>query len=164
MKLDRLKDLYIEQLRDLYSAETQIISALPEMINKTSHRELRTALQNHLEETREQKKRLQQVFSNLNVGPEGEMCEAMKGLIREAKELLKKDADADVLDAGIIASAQRVEHYEIAGYGTVCTYAEMLDREDDYKLLSATLGEEKESDKKLTRIAKQVVNPEAQAA
>lgn len=161
MTLESLKDLYVEQLRDLYSAEKQLIDALPNVRDNASHDELREAFESHLEETREHARRLEQIFEGLDENPQGETCEAMQGLVKEADEILSKDADDDVLDAGIIAGAQRVEHYEISGYGTVATYAEMLGRNDDYQLLSKTLNEEKEADEKLNRIAKNVVNPEA---
>ena len=164
MTLDNLKDLYLEQLRDLYNAEGQLTSALSEMAGQASHNQLKTAFQEHLEQTRNHKKRLQQVFDDLGETSGGEKCEAMEGLIEEAKGLMKKDMKADVLDAALIASAQRVEHYEIAAYGTVCTYAEQLDRRDDHDLLGQTLEEEKETDGKLTRLAEQVVNPEAATA
>lgn len=163
MKLETLKDLYIEQLRDLYSAESQLIKALPKMVKKASHNELRNAFESHLEETKRQKERLEQIFKNLGEKASGEKCKAMEGLIKEAEDLMGKKADEDVLDAGMIASAQRVEHYEIAGYGTVRTYAEMLGRSQDVNLINQILGEEKKADEKLNRIAMEVVNPEAMA-
>ena len=161
MKLETLSDLYLEQLRDLYSAETQIIEALPLMISQASHPELRQAFQQHLNETKQQRERLDQIFDNLGKSAKGETCMAMEGLIKEANHMLKNKSDADVLDAGLITAAQRVEHYEIAGYGTVATYAEMLGRTDDHRLLGLTLQEEKQTDEILNRIAKTVVNPEA---
>jgi ferritin-like metal-binding protein YciE len=161
MKLETLKDLYVEQLRDLYNAEKQLIDALPKMADKASHAELREAIEEHMEETRQQKERLDRIFESLGERASGERCKAMEGLIKEGEELLNKRADSDVRDAGIIASAQRVEHYEISGYGTVRTYAEMLGRNEDARLLQQTLDEEKMADEKLNRIAMQVVNPEA---
>lgn len=161
MTLNDLKDLYIEQLRDLYNAENQLIETLPEMAEAASHPELQQAFESHLEETRQHVSRLEQIFDSLGEDPGGEKCEAMKGLIEEAHELLEKDADPDVIDAGLIASAQRVEHYEIAGYGTVRTYAETLDRSQEGDLLYETLQEEEGADEKLTQIAESVVNPEA---
>lgn len=163
MTLNSLKDLYIEQLRDLYNAEGQLANALPQMADQTEHQELKRAFQNHLEQTRHHKERIEQVFDDLGEDPGGEKCEAMAGLIEEAKQMMKKKADADVKDAALIASAQRVEHYEIAGYGTVCTYAERLDRQNDHDVLGTTLEEEKETDDTLTRLAEEVVNPEAEA-
>lgn len=161
MKLNTLKDLYIEQLRDLYSAETQLVEALPKMVEKATHSELKQALRDHLEETRGQVQRLEQIFRSLDEKPGGETCQAMKGLIKEGEEMIKKRGDDDVRDAGIIAAAQRVEHYEISGYGTVATYAEMLNRREDHQLLKQTLDEEQSADGLLNRIAKQVVNVEA---
>lgn len=161
MTLNDLKDLYIEQLRDLYNAENQLIEALPQMAEAASHSELQQAFESHLEETRQHVSRLEQIFDSLGEDPTGEKCEAMEGLIEEAQELLQKDADPDVIDAGLIASAQRVEHYEIAGYGTVRTYAETLDRSEEGDLLYETLQEEEDADEELTQIAESVVNPEA---
>ena len=161
MQLNNLKDLYLEQLRDLYSAESQLISALPEMAGAAAHSELKKGIERHLEETRQQKQRLEEVFSALGASPSGEHCEAMEGLVKEGKEILAMQGDASVKDAALIAAAQRVEHYEIAGYGTVCTFAEMLGRSEDKMTLAKTLEEEKETDEKLTKLAKQVVNPDA---
>ena len=164
MTLETLKDLYVEQLRDLYSAENQLLEALEEMAENATHSELREAFESHLEETEEHVSRLDKIFARLGEDAEGEHCEAMEGLIEEADELLEKDATDEVLDAGMIAAAQRVEHYEIAAYGTVATYAEMLGEKADLELLRETLGEEKEADGKLNKIAKQIVNPDAVAA
>lgn len=161
MKMNSLRDLYVEQLRDLYSAETQLVDALPKMIEKTSHSELKQALRNHLEETRTHVERLERIFQSLDERPGGETCQAMKGLIKEGEEIIKKRGDDDVRDAGIIAAAQRVEHYEIAGYGTVATYAEMLNRMEDHRILGETLADEKNADQLLNRIALQVVNIDA---
>ncbi|HET6569370.1 MAG TPA: ferritin-like domain-containing protein [Rhodothermales bacterium] len=161
MRLETLSDLYLEQLRDLYSAETQIIDALPAMVKKASHPELRQAFQQHLDETKRQHDRLEQIFDDLGKSPKGETCKAMQGLVKEASEMLGKSGDSDVIDAGMIASAQRIEHYEIAGYGTVATYAEMLGRMDDKRILGNILEEEEQTDQMLNRIAKSVVNPEA---
>ncbi len=164
MKLETLKDLYLEQLRDVYNAEKQLVEALPEMVEKASHSELKEAFESHLEETRTHVERLEGIFASLAESAQGEKCEAMEGLIEEAQELLEKEAEADVLDAGLISSAQRVEHYEIAAYGTLATYAETLGRSEDHDILGETLSEEKEADQKLTRIAKNIVNPEAAVA
>lgn len=161
MRLETLSDLYLEQLRDLHSAETQIIEALPGMAQKASHPELKQAFQHHLDETKRHRDRLEQIFDNLGKSPKGETCKAMEGLIKESSQMLAKRGDADVIDAGLIASAQRIEHYEIAGYGTVATYAEMLGRKDDKRMLGETLEEEKRTDQMLSQIAKTVVNPEA---
>ncbi len=164
MKLETLSDLYLEQLRDLYSAETQIIEALPKMEDAASHPELKQAFREHLEVTKRQRDRLDQIFEDLGKSPKGVTCKAMEGLVVEAQELLKQGGERDVIDAGLITSAQRIEHYEIAGYGTVATYAEMLGRRDDHRLLGETLSEEKMADDMLNRIAKSVVNPEAMEA
>lgn len=163
-----LEDLYVHELRDLFSAETQLVEALPKLVAKATHDELRHTLENHLEETRVHRGRIQQIFENRGMSPSGETCDGMKGLVKEAngfvkeaKSLLGHDAPESVLDAGLIAQAQRVEHYEISAYGTVCTYAEILGHGDEYRLLAATLSEEKTADGKLNDIAKRLVNPAA---
>ena len=168
MTPDNLKDLYIQQLRDLYSAENQLLDALPKMEKKATNEELKEAFRTHLEQTRTQKQRLEQIFEKMNMSPSGETCKAMKGLIdeaehfiKESKSLLGKDAPPEVLDAGLIAQAQRVEHYEISAYGTVASYAETLGRGDDHRLLGKTLDEEKHTDGLLNRLAKGLVNPAA---
>ena len=165
MKLETLKDLYIEQLRDLYSAETQLVQALPKMAAAASHPELKNSFQMHLEQTKQHQDRLSTIITRLGAKPDGHKCEAMAGLIKEGQELLKEkgSANPDVLDAGLIAAAQRVEHYEIAGYGTVRTYAQSLGEQEAMNTLQQTLNEEGETDKKLTQLAEQVVNPDAQA-
>ena len=153
MQLNSLKELYVEQLRDLYSAETQLISALPKMAQAASSSALKTAFQQHLDETRTQKQRLEQIFSEMGTSPQGETCEAMEGLIKEGEEVIKASGDAKVKDAALIAAAQRVEHYEMAGYGTVRTYADELGFSDAKKLLQKTLDEEGNADKKLNSLA-----------
>lgn len=157
-------DLYVAQLKDLYSAETQLIEALPKMRDAASHPELRSAFDEHLAVTRRQKERLDQLFRTLDDSPEGETCQAMKGLVKEGQEVIDAEADPAIRDAGLIAAAQRAEHYEIAGYGTVCAFAERLGRTEDARLLQQTLDEEKEADSMLSRIAEQVVNPDALVA
>ena len=171
MTPDNLKDLYVHQLRDLYSAESQLIDALPKMEKKATNKELQQAFQKHLAQTRTHKERLEEIFGALNVSPSGETCKAMKGLvseaehfIKESKSLLGKDAPPEVLDAGLIAQAQRVEHYEISAYGTVATYAEQLGRDEDHRLLGETLDEEKSTDGLLNRLAKNMINPAAAEA
>jgi ferritin-like metal-binding protein YciE len=161
MKMDSLKDLYVEQLKDLYSAENQILKALPKMAGKASHPELKTAFQEHEQVTREQVRRLEQVFDDLGEKPSGHHCKGMEGLIKEGDELLQMDVQSDVLDAGLITAAQRVEHYEIAGYGTVRTWAERLGFNNHVQLLQQTLDEEGQTDHRLTGLAEKVVNPEA---
>jgi ferritin-like metal-binding protein YciE len=164
MKLESLHELFVEELQDLYSAENQIIEALPDMIEEASSPQLKTALEQHLEETRNQVKRLEQIFSQLqNVNKDGKTCKGMKGIIKDNEDLLDEDAEPEVLDAGMIAGAQRVEHYEIAGYGTVRTYAELLGRRDWAQLLEQTLQEEKNADQKLNQLASRI-NIEAKAA
>lgn len=162
-ELNTLEDLFHHQLRDLYNAENQLISALPEMAQKASNDDLRKALNEHLEETKKQKERIETVCNKLGISPEGEKCKAMEGLIREAKDFMSHNADSDVMDAGLIADAQRVEHYEIAGYGTVCQYAETLGHNDLKDILGETLSEEKNADNKLMDIAKKSVNKKAEA-
>lgn len=161
MKMDSLKDLYVEQLKDLYSAENQILEALPKMADKASHPELKKAFQEHEQVTRDQVRRLEQVFDDLGAKPSGHHCKGMEGLLKEGEELMRERADADVLDAGLITAAQRVEHYEIAGYGTVRTYARSLGLDNQADLLQQTLDEEGSTDHRLTRLAEQVVNPDA---
>ena len=162
-ELKTLEDLFYNQLRDLYSAEKQLIKALPEMAEKASSNELRNAFNEHLEETKKQKERIETVCNKLGIDPNGETCKAMEGLIRESTELMKHDADAAVMDAGLIADAQRVEHYEIAGYGTVCQFAEQLGYTEIKNILGDTLEEEKSADSKLMNIAKSSVNKKAEA-
>jgi ferritin-like metal-binding protein YciE len=161
MKLASLYDLYLSELKDLYSAEDQIIKALPKIIGKTGSGELRTALENHLEETRGQVSRLEQVFSLHGEEPKKQKCKGMQGIIDEGEEMLGKDAVPEVQDAAIISACQRVEHYEIAAYGTVRTYAKQLGQERAANLLEETLREEKAADEKLTKIANARVNVEA---
>jgi len=165
-----LHDLYVHQLKDLYSAETQLIDALPMMAKTAKHERLKAAFESHLEETKQQREKLEKVFKSLDESPKGETCQAMKGLIKEAnafisdvKNLIASNAPDAVIDAGLIANAQRVEHYEIAGYGTVCHYAEVLGRQDDYRILKTILDQEKATDEKLNAIAKEAVNPKAAA-
>jgi len=164
MKLENLHSLLVEELQDLYSAENQIIEALPDMIEEASSPDLKGALQQHLEETRGQVRRLDQIFSQIpNVKKDGKTCKGMKGIIKDGQDLLDTDAEPEVLDAGMIAATQRVEHYEIAGYGTVRTYAQLLGRKDWAQLLEQTLNEEKQADQKLNQLAGHI-NVEAKAA
>jgi len=156
MKMESLKELFVEELQDLYSAETQITKALPKMAKAATNPTLKDAFESHLEETREQIKRLDQIFETLGESSKGKTCEGMKGLLKEGDELMKEDADPEVMDAGLIAAAQRVEHYEMAGYGTVRTYAELLGEEDAVSLLETTLKEEKAADSKLSKVANKI--------
>lgn len=153
----------MKELRDLYDAEKQITDALPKMIDKAHHGELKTALQQHYQVTKQRISRLDQIFQKLNQKPTGETCKGMKGVIKEGEEIVSAGGDPATVDAGIISAAQRVEHYEMAGYGTVRTYAQLLGYQDMAQLLQHTLDEEAEADEKLTQIA-QGVNVEAKAA
>jgi ferritin-like metal-binding protein YciE len=163
MKLDSLKKLYLEELRDLYSAENQILKALPKMAKAATTPELKAAFNEHLEQTKGHAQRLETIFEKLGESPKGKTCKAMEGLVEEGEELLSEKAEPHILDAGLIAAAQRVEHYEMAGYGTVRTYAKLLNETDAARLLQQTLEEEEATDKKLTQLAETVVNPEALA-
>jgi len=162
MKLETLKDLYLEELRDVYDAENQILKILPKMAKAASSESLREAFQEHEEITRGQVERLDQIFERLGAKAKGKKCKAMEGLAAEAKELMDEDADEDVMDAGLIAAAQRVEHYEIAVYGTLRTYADQLDMSEDSDLLQETLDEEKETDERLSELATECINLEAE--
>jgi ferritin-like metal-binding protein YciE len=161
MKLESLKDLYLEQLRDLYDAENQLVEALPKMVEAASAPDLKQGFNLHLQQTREHVNRLERIFKKLNEKPTGQTCQGMKGLLKEGEEMIKSKSDPEVKDAGLIAAAQRVEHYEIAGYGTVRTYAELLGDEEAVRLLEKTLQEEEETDDKLTELAESHINAEA---
>lgn len=155
-KLKTLNDFFIEELKDLYSAEKQILKALPKMIKGATSQELKDALQNHLEETENQVKRLTEISQNLGKGLTGKKCKAMEGLLEEGAELLKEDAEPAVMDAAIIAACQKVEHYEIASYGCARTYAKLLGDTDSEALLQETLDEEGNADQTLTTIAEEI--------
>lgn len=161
MKLKSLQDLYVHELKDLFSAEQQILKALPKMAKAATSTEVRSAFEQHLETTRRQVERLERIFERMDISPKGTKCKGMEGLIEEGEEIMDMDAEAVVCDAALISSAQRIEHYEIAGYGTCRTYARQLGFEEDARLLQETLQEEGESDKKLTVIAESRVNVEA---
>lgn len=161
MKLSSLHDLYVSELKDLYSAEKQIRQALPKMAKATSNTKLRAAFENHLEETHEHIKRLEQIFEKLETKPNGKKCVAMEGLIKEGGEVINEDAEPAVRDVALIAAAQRVEHYEMAAYGCVRTFAHALDYKDAAKVLQKTLNEEGAADKKLTELAVGGINTEA---
>lgn len=160
-QLKDLKDLLNHQLKDVYSAETQLIEALPQMKEKASNTELQNAISEHLKETKNHKKRLDEIGESLGMDLSGETCEAMEGLIREAKSFVSEDADADVRDAGIIADAQRIEHYEISAYGTLIHFAKGLNKTDVANKLSTILDEEKHADSQLNKIAIDNVNVQA---
>ena len=164
MKLDSLRTLWIEEMRDLYSAENQLLKALPKMAKKAATPELKEAFETHLEETQTHVERLEEIFSKLGKKPSGKTCKAMKGLIEEGSEMMSEDGPDSVIDAGIIAAAQRVEHYEIAGYGVVRTFASILGEDEAEDLLQETLDEEAAADEKLTEIAENTVNDDADEA
>jgi len=156
MRKDSLRQLYIDELKDLYSAETQLVKALPKMAKASSNAELRQAFEEHLRQTSEQVSRLEQIFENLEEKPTGKKCLGMEGLVKEGAETMQeKYADA-VMDAAIIGAAQRVEHYEIAGYGTVREFAQLLGEDEHVSLIEQTLEEEKETDEKLTQLAEEI--------
>lgn len=161
MKLDTLQQLYNDELRDLYNAENQLLKALPKMAKAASSEELKDAFEKHLEQTKGHVERLEEVFEELGEKPKGKTCRAMKGLIEEGSEILKQDGDETVIDAGIIVAAQKVEHYEIAGYGSVRTFAHLLGQNKAAQLLQTTLDEESETNELLNKLAETVVNPEA---
>jgi ferritin-like metal-binding protein YciE len=160
-EMNPLEELLEDELKDLYSAENQIIKALPKMAKAASAPELRRAFERHLEETRRQVERLEQIGQELEIKLTGKKCKGMEGLIAEGKEIMEEDLDESALDAGLIGAAQKVEHYEIAAYGTARTHAEMLGYRRVAKLLQQTLNEEGATDKKLTQLAESVVNYEA---
>lgn len=161
MAMESLQDLYIDQLRDLYNAENQLVKALPKMAKASTSQDLQDAFAEHLEETKGHVERLEQIFEKLDAKAGGKICKAMKGLIEEGSEMMDEDAEPGVMDAGLIAAAQRVEHYEMAGYGCVRTFAKMLGDEEAARLLQETLNEEGEADKKLTKLAQTVINAKA---
>jgi ferritin-like metal-binding protein YciE len=156
MQMESLRDLLINELKDIYSAENQILKALPKMAKAATSEELSAAFEEHLEQTRGQVERLEQVFERLEAKAKGKKCKAMEALIEEGKELINEDADPDVLDAGLIAAAQKVEHYEMAAYGCVRTYARLLGEDEVAELLQQNLDEEGETDKKLTGLAENI--------
>lgn len=156
MQMDSLRELFIEELRDLYSAENQILKALPKLIKKATSKELKSGFEQHLKETQGHVDRLEKIFTQLDESPKGKKCKGMEGVITDGKELMEEDAEPEVMDAGLISAAQHVEHYEIAGYGCVRTYAELLGHNDVARLLQQTLDEEKATDEKLTQLARNI--------
>jgi len=161
MPNESMRELYIDELRDLYNAETQIVKALPKMAKASSNDQLREAFEEHLRETSEQVSRLEQIFEMMGEKPTGKKCLGMEGLIKEAAETMRESYEDPVMDAALIGAAQRVEHYEIAGYGTVREFAQLLGEEEHLSLLEETLNEEKQADEKLTQLA-QEINSQAQ--
>jgi ferritin-like metal-binding protein YciE len=166
MKLNSLQDLYLTELKDLYDAESRIVKALPKMVEAAQSPDLRRAFEEHLEQTRGHVDRLEQIFQELNEAPKGEKCKGIVGILDEGEEMMDagEDAPPAVNDAALISAAQRVEHYEIAAYGTLRTYARRLGHEDHARLLNQTLQEEGAADKKLTSLAESSINEQAKAA
>ncbi len=163
MKLATLHDLMVHELLDVYSAERQLVQAMPVMARKVSSAELRAAMETHLEQTKEHVERLKQVFELVGTTPRSQKCKGMEGLITEGRELAEEDIEDDVFDAGAIASAQRMEHNEIAAYGTLCAYASALGLDEVRKLLETTLEEEKATDQILSQLAESGINSMAKA-
>ena len=164
MKMKTLQDLFADEIKDLYSAETQIVKALPKMAKAASSPELKQAFEEHLEQTKEHVERLEEVCEKLDLTPKGKKCKAMQGLLEEGSEIISEGGEPMVLDAALIAAAQRVEHYEIAGYGCARTFANQLGHEEAASVLQQTLEEEGETDKKLTQIAESEINMQAAQA
>ena len=162
MAQETLQTLYVSELKDLYSAEQQLVKALPKMVKSAESQELSEAFANHLEETKNQVARLEQIFESLGESPKGKKCVGMEGIVKEGAETME-DFDGKLLDVGLISAAQRVEHYEMAAYGSVCAYAELLDRSEDLGLLKETLEEEKKADEKLTELS-ETINEDALGA
>ena len=162
-EITTLEDLYIEEMQDLYSAENQIIEVLPKMIQAATEPKLKEGFTLHLEQTKEQAKRLEEIFKRIGKSADGKTCKAMKGLVAEGAEALKEIKPGPVLDAALIGSAQRIEHYEMAGYGTARTFARQLGDDASVSMLEKTLLEEKQTNEKLTQVAEKMVNPHAAA-
>jgi ferritin-like metal-binding protein YciE len=163
-KLASLDDLLVHELQDIYNAEGQILKALPKMVKAATHPDLKAAFEEHLRQTEGQVRRLEQVFRLLGLPARGKKCDGMAGLLEEGKKMMEENAAPSVLDAALIASAQKVEHYEIASYGCVCTYAETLGYDQVHDLLGQNLDEEETTDQKLTALAENVINQEAEVA
>ena len=163
MKVESIEDLFLDELKDLYSAEKQITKALPKLVKAASTQELSAAFDSHLQETKGHVERLEEIFEKLGKKGTGKTCEGMKGVLEEGSEVVQEIEKGPIRDAGLIAAAQRVEHYEIAGYGSVRAFAELLGKQDIVELLEETLNEEKAADEKLTKIS-ETVNQEAQTA
>lgn len=163
MTKDSLQELYVDELKDLYSAEKQLVAALPKMAKAATSEDLRAGFEKHLGQTKGHVQRLEEIFSTLGKKGSGKKCVGMEGLVKEGSEIMSEDFEEDVMDAALIAAAQRVEHYEIAGYGTVCAYADLMDESEHAALLRQTLQEEKETDQKLTVLCKKI-NVEATKA
>jgi ferritin-like metal-binding protein YciE len=156
MTKDSLRELYLDELKDLYSAEKQLVAALPKMAKASTSPELKAGFETHLQQTKGHVQRLEQIFTQLDEKPGGKKCLGMEGLVKEGAEIMGEDFGDDVMDAALISAAQRVEHYEIAGYGTVCAFADLLGETKHSALLCKTLEEEKETDKKLTELSEEI--------
>jgi ferritin-like metal-binding protein YciE len=161
MALKNLEDGLVEELTDILSAENQIAQLLPKMAEKTSNAKLKSAFEMHARQTEEHISRVEEALTMLGQKPEAKTCEAMKGLAKEGQSIMKEDAEPEVLDAMLIAAAQKIEHYEIASYGTVCTWAAAIGRDDVKELLGKTLQNEEQTDKKLSELAESTVNKKA---
>ena len=164
MNIDSLEKLYIHELKDLYSAEKQLVAALPKVVEACTDKDLKKAFASHLKETEQHVKRLEKIFTRLDASPKGHKCAGMEGLLKEASEMMQEEMPPEVMDAALISAAQRVEHYEMAGYGTARTYAEKLGDIAAADILQETLNEEGLADQKLTRLALRNINFEALAA
>lgn len=164
MQMESLQELLVHDLRDLYSAENQLLKAMPKMAKKATNPELKKAFETHMRETEGQVQRLQKIFEKLGKKPTGKKCAAMEGLIEEGKEAMGEDMDEETMDAALIAVAQKIEHYEIAGYGTTRTWAQQLGDEQTARVLQQTLDEEGKTDKLLTELAESTINVEAAQA
>jgi ferritin-like metal-binding protein YciE len=164
MSLDTLRDLFVNELKDIYNGENQILKALPRLARAAESAELRNAFEKHLRETEGQVKRLERIFERLGERPTGKRCKGMEGLVEEGKDILEEKGEDAVVDAALIAAAQKVEHYEIASYGCLITYAGLLGDREAEKLLKQTLGEEEATDKKLTELGEGGINQAAVAA
>ena len=160
MPNEGLKELYIDELKDLYNAENQLLKALPKMAKAASSEELRQGFEEHLEQTRGHVERLEEIFKSLDENPKGKKCMGMEGLVKEGSEMMEEDFEGALMDAALIGAAQRVEHYEIAAYGTVSEFARILGEDEHVSILEETLQEEKDTDEKLTGLAKEI-NPQA---
>jgi len=163
MELNTIKDLYIHELKDLYSAEKQLLKAIPKMAKAATNQELANGFREHLEQTKHHAERLEQVLKAHGQSTRGPKCRGMEGIVAEGAEMIEEEGDDEVKDAGLIAAAQRVEHYEMAGYGTARTYADLLKDQEGAKLLSQTFEEEKQTDEKLSKLAKSTINVQAAA-
>jgi ferritin-like metal-binding protein YciE len=163
MNENQLKEIYVEELKDLYSAENQLVKALPKMAKAATSDDLRAGFEEHLEQTKGHVQRLEDIFKTLGENPKGKTCKGMQGLVTEGSEMIEEKDEGEGLDVGLISAAQRVEHYEIAGYGSVAAYADLLGEEEAASLLRMTLQEEKETDQKLTELAREI-NVEAAGA